>query len=166
MTYVITRVPSQKHESSTKLSPRTLYRTASRARPMDNFFGRKRHLYASVQGLLALDPPGERSHVGRNRDNSTAGTLVPLSVTNKVCTGRPPRWKANRSLFPFSSLFFRDSIERMDSPDRSRLSSGLLRHLAAVVHVNAHDFAAVLPLARHEVEIRLVRLCSSARRIV
>lgn len=34
----------------------------------------------------------------------------------------------------------------------------LFRHLAAVIHVNAHDFAAVLSLTGHEVEVRLVRL--------
>lgn len=38
----------------------------------------------------------------------------------------------------------------------------LFRHLGAVVHVNAYDFATVLPLARHEVKVRLVRLSRDA----
>lgn len=46
-------------------------RVLRRARPMDYFFGRKRHLYASIQGLpsrwLALDESAERLFVGREK---------------------------------------------------------------------------------------------------
>lgn len=45
-------------------------------------------------------------------------------------------------------------------------SPGLFWHLVAVIHVNAHDLAAVLSLAGHEVEVRLIRLSRRARRIV
>lgn len=128
-------------------------------------------------------PSAERSHAGkgeRNRDNSTAGTVRvlfrsrPLSLTKYIyrSSASLEAGKMNR----FSPLFFFPLafIFSLVLPPRGRgfarsvetLLSSLLRHLAAVVHVNAHDLAAVLPLARHEVEVRLIRLRSSTRRTV
>lgn len=71
---------------------------------------------------------------------------------------------ARFSLLSLSPFLSHDSIERKGPIED--VPQALLRHLAAVVHVNTHDLAAVLPLARHEVEVRLVRLCRSTRRIV
>lgn len=135
---------------------------------MDIFFGRKRHFYASVRGDFPARTSNPAIRFRWVLDEGKSRGRGEEKKTDKIA----PHRGCVSPFFASSVTATRICTERFGEAGKlfSRLDLNFpplfIRHLIAVINVNAHDLAAVLPLAGHEVEVRLIRLGRRAHRIV